>query len=347
MIRDVISQVVEGEDLDRQEMNDAIGCIMDGSASPAQIGGFLAALRMKGETADEITGCVNAMSERAVKISPKVDYCIDTCGTGGDGANTFNISTAAAIVAAAGGVHVAKHGNRSASGRCGSADVLEALGVEIGLPPARVEECIEHVGIGFLFAPRFHTSMKHAAGPRKELGFRSIFNIVGPLTNPAGAKGQLIGVFDAGTAEKMINVLKQLGSDRAMVIHGMDGMDELTVTSPTMVYELDKGEIRKYDVSPHDFGLEPSPGESLAGGGADTNAGIIRALFGGERGPRRDVLLLNAAAALYIGGKAGSLRQGLGMADEIIDSGLAAKKLDEFICFTKRGSESHVSAKNS
>lgn len=334
MLKGAIAKLIERKNLSEQEIMDAMGCIMEGNATPAQIGSFITALRLKGETIEEITGCAKVMREKAQRITPKVEYCIDTCGTGGDGANTFNISTASAVVAAAGGTTVAKHGNRSVSSRSGSADVLEALGINILLAPEEVKECIERVGIGFMFAPSFHRSMKHAAGPRKELGIRTIFNILGPLTNPANAKGQVLGVYHEALTEPMANVLLNLGVEKAMVIHGADGLDEITTTGITKVSELRDGKVSNYGIDPQEMGFGRAKKEYLSGGDAQANAEIIISIFDGEKGPKRDVVVLNAAAALYVGNAASSLAEGVEMAEEIIDSGKAKRKLDELRNFT-------------
>lgn len=334
MITLAIRKLVEHSDLTEQEIMDAMTCIMEGEATPAQIGSFITALRIKGETIEEITGCARVLRNKVEKIEPALDYFIDTCGTGGDGANTFNISTAAAFVAAAAGVPVAKHGNRSVSSRSGSADVLEALGVNISLTPGQVKECIEKVGIGFMFAPAFHKSMKHAAGPRKELGIRTVFNIIGPLTNPANAKGQVLGVFSGELTEPLANVLLNLGVEKAMVIHGKDGIDEFSVSGATRVSEVRNGRVASYDVLPEELGISRTEKNHITGGDALANADIIRSVFKGEKGPRRDVVLVNAAAALYVGGAAESMRAGIGLAEEIIDDGLAESKVNELVRFT-------------
>jgi len=334
MIKDAIQKLVEGKNLSEQQIMEVMDCIMEGNATQAQIGSFITALRLKGETIEEITGCAKVMREKACRINPRVEYSIDTCGTGGDNSNSFNISTAAAFIAAAGGVAVAKHGNRSISSKSGSADVLEALGVNISLTPEQVSDCIEKVGIGFMFAPAFHKSMKHAAGPRKELGIRTVFNILGPLTNPANAKGQVLGVFDSKLTEPIANVLSKLGVERAMVIHGMDGLDEITVSGRTRVSELRDGKILNYDIIPEEFKLERASKDSLQGGDAGTNAQIIKSIFEGEKGHKRNAVALNAAAALYVGKVAANLQEGMEMANHIIDSGYAAKKLDELVEYT-------------
>ncbi|MDD5017435.1 MAG: anthranilate phosphoribosyltransferase [Eubacteriales bacterium] len=335
MIKETIARILDREDLTREQAKAVMDHIMSGSATPAQIGGFLTALRMKGETVEEITGFALSMRGNAKNISPDVEYLIDTCGTGGDGAHTFNISTAAAIVAGAAGISVAKHGNRSVSSRSGSADVLEELGVTIDLPPDDVCRCIEEVGIGFMFAPGFHGAMKHAIGPRRELGVRTVFNVLGPLTNPAGAEGQLMGVYGAGMTEPMAIVLKNLGVRRAMVVHSQDGLDEISASAPTKVAELEDGAVRTYMIRPEDLGFIKSDIADVKGEGPKANADIIISLLGGEKGPKRDVLLLNAGAAIYVGNGAGSLGEGIRRAAEVIDNGGALKKLQELIAYTR------------
>lgn len=336
MMIKLIKKLSEGRDLEEQEIMEAMYSIMEGEATPAQIGSFITALGIKGETVEEITGCVKVMREKAGKITPDVQYCIDTCGTGGDGANTFNISTAAAIVAAAGGAYVAKHGNRAMSGKSGSADVLEELGVNIMQDAGQVKECIEKTGIGFMFAQNFHKSMKYAAAPRKEIGIKTVFNILGPLSNPAGAKGQVLGVFDGRLTEKLADVLLKLGVEKALVIHGMDGLDELTTTTETKVSEIKDGKITSYIVKPEDVGLERSAPEELTGGNAKDNAAILLDIFSGEKGRKRDIVLLNAAAALYVAKIAGSLREGVELSMHVIDSGQARGKLNEFREFSSQ-----------
>ncbi|MFZ5987172.1 MAG: anthranilate phosphoribosyltransferase [Bacillota bacterium] len=334
MLKSAISKLVEGKNLSEQEIIETLNCIMDGDATQAQIGSFITALRIKGETIEEITGCARVMREKADRINPEVEYYIDTCGTGGDGSNTFNISTAAAFVASAGGVSVAKHGNRSISSRSGSADVLEGFGINISLSPDQVKECIEKVGIGFMFAPAFHKSMKHAAGPRRELGIRTIFNILGPLTNPANAKGQVLGVFNERLTESMANVLLNLGLERAMVIHGLDGMDEITTTTSTKVSEVRDGKVLNYELDPKTYGFKLASKDDLMGGDAKENSDIICSIFKGEKGPKRDIVVLNSAAALYVGKAADSIEDGIKAAEDIIDTGRALKKLNELKEFT-------------
>jgi anthranilate phosphoribosyltransferase len=336
MIKSTLSKIASGENLTRGEMEGAMSEIMGGEATPAQIGGFITGLRIKGETVDEIAGAAAIMREKAVKIEPKLTngkVVIDTCGTGGDGKNTFNISTAAALVAAGAGAVVAKHGNRSVSSRCGSADVLEALGVNIDLEPGDVERCIEEVGIGFLFAPRLHGAMKHAIGPRKELGIRTIFNILGPLTNPAGARAQLLGVYDPGLVMVIAEVLKALGSERAMVVNG-SGADELTTTGPSAVSYLKEGRIESFTVKPEKLGLKTTKLEYLKGGDSAENAMIIKNILKGADGPGRDVAVLNGAAALIVAGLASDFEAGIEMAADSIDSGRARSTLERLVEFT-------------
>ncbi len=330
MIREAIKILAEGRDLRSCEASAAMACIMEGGATPAQIGSFIMALRIKGETTGEITGCAEAMRAAAEPVNPGMDYCIDTCGTGGDGSNSYNISTAAAIIAAAGGVGVAKHGNRSVSSKCGSADVFEALGIDIHLTPAEMGAYMARTGIGFLFAQTYHKSMKYAAAPRKELGIRTIFNILGPLCNPAHTKGQVLGVFDGSRMQIITEALRNLGVERALVVHGEDGMDEITLAARTRVSELRDGTISEYVLSPEDFGIERAAGAELEGGGPEENAEIIRSIFRGElNGPKRNAAVLNAGAALYVGKAASSINDGVSLAGEIIDSGRAAAKLEE------------------
>lgn len=334
MIKSAIQKLLRREDLSEQEVMEVMNCIMDGNATQSQIGGFLTALRFKGETVEEITGCAKVMRDKAEKVQHSLPYCIDTCGTGGDGANTFNISTAASLIAAAAGVKVAKHGNRAMSSRSGSADVLEALGVNINLTPAQVGKCIEDVGIGFMFAQLFHKSMRHAAGVRKELGIRTVFNILGPLTNPANAGGQILGVYDGALTGVMAEVLRKLGSERAMVVHGYDGLDEISTAAPTMVAELKDGEIRKYTLDTVDLGIPRSDSQELKGGDAAQNADLVRQVLQGKRGAGRDIVLVNAAAALYVGKAADSLKEGLEIAAEMIDSGKTVKKLHDLCVYS-------------
>lgn len=336
MLKSAIKSVVEGKNLSEEEMIGVMNFIMEGNATQAQIGSFITALRIKGETIEEITGGARVMRAKAEQIKTDLEYYIDTCGTGGDGTNTFNISTAAAIVACAGGVHVAKHGNRSVSSKSGSADVLEAMGVNISLTPEQVKKCLQSVGICFMFAPTFHKSMKHAAGPRRELGIRTIFNVLGPLTNPAGAKGQLLGVFDGRLTEPLANVLLNLGVEKAMVIHGMDGMDEITITTSTKVSEVLNGKVINYEITPEEYDIKRADKADLLGGDALENANIILSVLSGEPGPKRDIVVMNSAAALYVGKIVRSIKEGIKMSENIIDMGLALKKLGELTEFTQK-----------
>ncbi len=335
MLREAIARVVEGENLSQEEAKAAMGTIMSGEATPSQIGAFITAMRMKGETVEEITGCAQAMREHAFSIRPNVEMLVDTCGTGGDGANTFNISTAAAFVVAGSGVTVAKHGNRSVSSKCGSADVLEALGVSIDLDPARVETCIEEIGIGFLFAPQFHASMKHAAGPRKEVGIRTLFNVLGPLTNPASAHVQVVGVYDAALTHTLAEVLGRLGVRQAFVVHGLDKLDEISISGPTQISHLQSGRVETYEFHPGDVGIKTAPADAVRGGDAQGNAEQIRHILQGAVGPQRDIVVLNAAAALVVAGRAADLREGTQLASASIDSGDALRKLNLLIKYTR------------
>lgn len=323
-----LQKITSGQNLTQKEAAEAFDLIMTGEATPAQIAGLITALRMKGETVDEIAGGAESMRRHAVFIDCAGLPVVDTCGTGGDGHNTFNISTTAAIVVAGAGVPVAKHGNRAITSACGSADVLMALGVNLDASPETVEDCVREAGIGFMFAPKLHPAMKFAMGPRKELGIRTIFNMLGPLTNPAGAKGQIIGVFDPSLTEPFAQVLKRLGSRRAFIVHGQDGMDEITVTATTRISELNDGMIKTYEFDPLRFIEEFAVPESLTGGTPEHNAAISRSILAGEKGPARDVVCLNAAAAIAAGGKADSIAAGWEEAQASIDSGRATKALE-------------------
>lgn len=334
-IQEAIAKVIEGADLGRGEMTDVMNQIMSGEATDAQIGAFLIALRVKGECVDEIAGAASVMREKAMPIVTKHDVIVDTCGTGGDHSGTFNISTTAAFVAAGTGLCVAKHGNRAATSQSGSADVLSALGVNIEASPETVSRCLDDVGIGFLFAISLHGAMKYAIGPRREIGARTIFNALGPLSNPAGATRQVVGVYSAALTETLAGVLGTLGAERAFVVHGSDGLDEMTLTGPTKVSELRNGSVSTYDVLPGDFGLAQAPADALKGGDADYNAEITRSILNGEEGPRRDIVLLNAAAAIVAGGKAGDLNEGVQVAAEVIDSGKALEKLEGLVAASR------------
>jgi anthranilate phosphoribosyltransferase len=331
---EAIAKLVRCESLTEAEASAAFETIMRGDATPIQIAGFIVALRMKGETVDEITGFARTARAMATPIEVGGDL-LDTCGTGGDGLATFNISTLAAIVAAACGVKVAKHGNRAASSLCGSADVLEQLGVKIDLGPEGVARCIDDAGIGFLFAPIFHPSFRFAGLPRKELGVRTVFNVLGPLCNPAGARYQALGVADANLAGKMADVLSRLGVERAIVFHAGDGMDELSVSGPSLVIEIDGGR-KEYQLDPADLGLKPADPQSVRGGGPEDNARIAREILGGATGPRRDVVLLNASAALRAAGRAKDWREGIGAAAEAIDSGRAGEVLQRWATISQQ-----------
>jgi anthranilate phosphoribosyltransferase len=328
-----IAKLVKCENLTEEEAASAFETIIRGDATQVQIAGFLVALRMKGETAEEITGFARTARAMATPIHVE-GALLDTCGTGGDGLATFNISTLSAIVAAACGARVAKHGNRAASSLCGSADVLEKLGVKIDLPPEGVARCIERAGIGFLFAPVFHPSFRFAGVPRRELAIRTVFNVLGPLCNPAGARYQALGVADGAMAAKMADVLLRLGVERAIVFHAADGMDELSVASPSFVIEID-GTRKEYELDPADLGLAKAPIESLRGGGPDENAAVARELLEGAKGPRRDVVLLNASAALRAAGLAKDWKEGIGLAAEAIDKGRAGQVLQRWVTISQ------------
>lgn len=333
MIKEALALLAEGKDLDRDTMVAVMNQIMEGEATQAQIGGFLMGLRAKGETVEEITGAAQVMREKARRIKVS-GPCIDTCGTGGDHSLTFNISTGAAFVAAGAGLIVAKHGNRAASSASGSADVLAALGVNIECGPEVVEECLAKTGIGFLFAPMLHQAMKYAIGPRREMSMRTIFNVLGPLTNPAGASRQLLGVFDPELTEVIANVLKNLGSEAAMVVNG-GGLDEITLTGPTQVSELKDGKVKTFQISPEEVGLKACKKEDLAGGDPAKNASILSDVLDNKPGPPRDVVAINAGAAIYVGGKAKNLEEGVKTALEVIGSGQAREKLEKLIEVSK------------
>ncbi len=335
MIREAIGSVVNGEDLAEKTMMEVMEEVMNGTATAAQIAAFITALRIKGETVEEVTGAARIMRLKASRIDARSSVIVDTCGTGGDGMNTFNISTTTAFVVAAAGLVVAKHGNRAVSSGCGSADVLEALGVNINVGPEIVEECLQQIGIGFLFAPLLHGAMKYAIGPRREIGIRTIFNMLGPLTNPAGATCQLIGVYDAKLTEMFAGVLKNLGTKRAFIVHGADGLDEATVTGETRVSELKEGLVNTYNIDPIDIFGEACDSKELAGGSPAENAAITRNILVGKDGAGRKIVLLNAALAIMAGGKAGNVRDGIEMAADCIDSGAALNKLDALIEATR------------
>jgi anthranilate phosphoribosyltransferase len=335
MIQQALSRLLDGHDLTRDEARGVMGVVMAGEATPAQIAGFLVALRAKGETADEIAGCAEAMREHVLPVRPVRDDLVDTAGTGGDGARTFNISTAAALVAAAAGAGVAKHGNRAVSSASGSADVLEALGFELELPPERIARSIDELGFGFLFAPSHHPAMRHAATVRRELATRTVFNVLGPLTNPADARSQIVGVYAPGLVRTIAEVLARLGSRRAFVVHGAGGVDELSPVGPNLVWEVIGGRIHERPVDPLDLGVARCAPEELRGGTPTENAAAIRDVFAGANGGRRSAILLNAAGAIAAGGLARDLRQGLGLAREALESGAAAERLEQLIAFSR------------
>ena len=330
MIRDAIAALVDGRDLTEEEAAACMGEIMSDEVTPAQFGAFVVALRLKGETVDEIVGMARVMREKALPV-PIDGPLLDTCGTGGDAKGTFNVSTAAAFVAAGAGARIAKHGNRAMTSACGSADMLEALGAKIDLPPAGVAASIERAGFGFMFAQTFHPAMKFAAGLRREIGVRTVFNILGPLTNPAGAEAQVLGVPDAPLAEKLAQVLARLGTKHALVVHGENGLDEVSARGPTVVCDVQDGRVKTTVVSPTDVGLPLHPLESLAGSSPERNAEALRRVLAGETGPLRDFTLLNAAAALVAGDLASDFKEGLAMAEKAIDSGAAREKLEAFV----------------
>jgi anthranilate phosphoribosyltransferase len=335
MIQQALSRLLDGHDLTRAEARGVMDEVMAGEATPAQIAGFLVALRAKGETAEEIAGCAEAMREHALVVRPARDDLVDTAGTGGDGAGTLNISTAAALVAAAAGAAVAKHGNRAVSSASGSADVLEALGFELELPPERIARSIDELGFGFLFAPAHHPAMKHAAAVRRELATRTVFNVLGPLTNPAGARAQVVGVFAPELVRTLAEVLAQLGARRAFVVHGAHGIDELSPAGPNLVCEVVEGSVHERTIDPRDLGVARCAPEALLGGTPGHNAERIRAVFAGEDGGARDAILLNAAGAIAAAGHAADLREGLEAAREAVDSGAAADRLDELVAFSR------------
>jgi anthranilate phosphoribosyltransferase len=330
-----IRAVTERRNLTAAEMTDVMRLIMTGAATPAQIGGFLIGLRMKGETVDEIAAAAGVMRELVAKVPVTAEHLVDTCGTGGDGASTFNISTASAFVAAAAGARVAKHGNRSVSSKSGSADVLEAAGVNLNLTPQQVAQCIEQVGVGFMFAPQHHSAMKHAIGPRREMGVRTVFNVLGPLTNPAGAPNQVLGVFDAQWLEPLAHVLARLGSCHVMVVHAEDGMDEISACAPTRVAELKNGKVQTYTITPEQFGFQRAEQKALAVAGAEESLAVIKRVFANEAGPARDIVMLNAGAAIYTSGLAPTLAAGIDQGREMIATGAAGKKLEALVKLTQ------------
>lgn len=332
---DAISMVINKTDLDEEQMAGVMRTIMTGGATPAQIGGFLVGLRMKGETVPEITAAARVMRELAQKVASWPEYLVDTCGTGGDASGTFNISTASAFVAAGAGARVAKHGNRSISSKSGSADVLEAAGVQLDITPGHVSRCLEEVGIGFMFAPAHHGAMKHAIGPRREMGVRTIFNVLGPLTNPAGAPNQVLGVFSKDLVKPMAKVLKKLGSKHVMVVHAKDGLDEISINRKTWVAELQDGEIHQYKLRPGDFGMKRASLDSIRADSIEDSLRIINEVLDNRPGPARDIVCLNAGAAIYTAGVAQSMEQGVALAADSIASGKAREKLRQLVELTR------------
>lgn len=330
-IQNALAQLMNQQDLSHDQMIAVMQQIMSGEATPAQIAGFLIALQMKGETVDEITAAATVMRDLATPVDISGDPIVDTCGTGGDGASTFNVSTASAFVVAAAGATVAKHGNRSISSRSGSADVLEAAGVNLELTPEQVKHCIDTVGVGFMFAQKHHSAMKHAIGPRREMGVKTVFNLLGPLTNPAKAKHQVLGVFDPQWVEPMAHVLKNLGSQHVLIVHADDGLDEISIGASTQIAELKEGEVRCYTIEPEQFGLQRASVELLAIDSAEQSLAVINAIFDGEKGPARDIVVLNAGAAIYAADLVPSLEEGIQRAQTLIDSGEAKQKLDALV----------------
>jgi len=335
MFRENLQKIVKRQNLGEAEMSAMLTEILSGNVTDAQIGAFMAALATKGETFEEVAGAARAMRRKAVRIQTNASTVVDTCGTGGDGLHTFNISTTTAFVVAGCGVTVAKHGNRSVSSKCGSADVLETLGIKLNTAPEIVEEAVREIGIGFLFAPLYHSAMRFAATARKEVGLRSIFNMLGPLTNPAGANCQLLGVYAPELTEMFANALRLLGTKRAFVVHGHDGLDEISICAPTRISELNDNMIRTYDIRPDQFFKKTAAPEDLAGGNPAENAEITRSILEGEKGAKRNVVLINAAAALVAAGKASDLKEGIGLAEISIDEGKAMEKLQALIRYTQ------------
>jgi anthranilate phosphoribosyltransferase len=336
-IKEALAALAEHRDLTRNEMRDVMGEVMSGAATDAQIGGFLMALRLKGETIEEIAAAAEVMRGLARPVPVGGEYLVDLVGTGGDGANLFNVSTASTFVVAASGARVAKHGNRSVSSTSGSSDVLESLGAPLDLTPGEVARAIDEVGVGFMFAPAFHSAMRHAVGPRRELGLRTLFNVLGPLTNPAGVKRQVVGVFDAALCEPLAHALHALGSVHAMVVHGHGGLDEISLSGPTRVAELREGKVVSYDISPADVGLTAQSLEGLSVSSAAESAALIRSALGGRAGGEKaaDMIALNAGATIYVSGIAGTLEDGVVLAEDLIATGQAGEKLRGFVDFTR------------
>ncbi len=331
-----LNTVLEKQDLTAEQMHETMSSIMHGEASPVQIAAFIVALRMKGETVEELAAAARVMRNLSTQVDIDADMLVDTCGTGGDGQNTFNISTASSIVAASAGVKIAKHGNRSVSSQSGSADVLEALGVKLDLNPQQIAACVEHVGIGFMFAPMHHSSMKHAIGPRRELGVRTLFNLLGPLTNPANAKRQVLGVYDDYWLKPLAEVLHRLGTQHALIVHAQDGLDEISISSATNICELKHGELKQFQVSPQEFGLNMAPVASIQVDDVKQSASIIQAVLAGQQGAAADIVCLNAGAAIYVSGKTEDLSEAISIAQQILRSGAAQETLKRLIAFTNQ-----------
>ena len=335
-IKQAIQAAIDGKNLSQDQMTEVMNTILSGDATPAQIGGFLVALRIKGETIDEITAAAQVMRSLATPVTPKSENLVDIVGTGGDGLKTFNISTASAIVAAAAGAHVAKHGNRAASSQSGSADLLEKAGIRLDMNPEQVAQCIDEVGIGFMFAPAHHSAMKHAIGPRKEMAVRTIFNVLGPLTNPAATKRNYIGVYDKSLVEPIAQVLLKLGNQHALVVHGLDGLDEISIEQPTFAAELKNGSVATYEIKPEDFGIERQSLTSIVVKDSSESLSLIKAVYSGEPGPARDAVVLNAGAGIYVSGTAESLSAGVELASKTIASGAAMAKLEDYAAFSRK-----------
>jgi anthranilate phosphoribosyltransferase len=333
-MQEAIKAVTEKRDLSADEMSATMRLIMTGEATPAQVGGFLIGLRMKGETIDEIAAAAGVMRELASKVEVDKDHLVDTCGTGGDASGSFNISTASAIVVAAAGGKVAKHGNRSISSKSGSADVLETAGVNLEISPQQVAECVDEIGVGFMFAPLHHSAMKHAIGPRREMAVRTIFNVLGPLTNPAGAPNQVLGVFSKDLVEPLAHVLKRLGSEHVLVVNAEDGMDEISIATPTFVAELNAGEVKTYTIQPEDFGMSRADLEQIRATDSAHSLEIIKSVFDNTDGPAKDIVCLNAGAAIYAAGLTASLADGVTKAQQVVASGAVAEKLEQLIAKT-------------
>ncbi len=334
-IKQAIQTVIDGNDLSQEQMTDVMNAILTGEATPAQIGGFLVGLRIKGETIDEISAAAGVMRSLAAAVTPKSDDLVDIVGTGGDGQKTFNISTASAIVAAAAGAKVAKHGNRAASSQSGSADLLEKAGIRLDMNPEQVAECIDTVGVGFMFAPAHHSAMKHAIGPRKEMGVRTIFNVLGPLTNPAGTKRNFIGVYDQALVEPIANVLKNLDNEHAIVVHGKGGLDEISIEQPTHAAELKNGEVSVFEIQPEKYGVKRQPLSEIVVKDSAESLATIKSVFAGKIGAAHDAVVLNAGAGIYVAGQAETLADGVDKARAVVANGQAGAKLDEYVRFSQ------------